>query len=271
VTTPVLSQDPTRLLTEERRLAIVRMLSARGSVTSEELGEHFAVSHMTVYRDLKALEGQGLLRCVRGGAVRVAEAASPEPRLAAKRLLNRPEKKAVAALAAAEFVQDGDILILEAGSTVAEMIPHLSAHRGLTVITNGLETSRAASTLLPNIDLMCCGGMLREASHTFVGPHAERFFAEVRAKTLFLGTSAINLTDGITDPNPLEIAVKRAMAASAERVVLLADSSKFGKRSLTPILPLSRLHAVLTDDGASPEDLAALRAEGLTVRTASVN
>jgi len=255
-----------RLLTEHRRAIIAGLVTDQGVVSSEELSSRFGVTHMTVYRDLKALEALGKLRAVRGGAVRTAPSPSSEPLYFAKRLVNQPLKESIARYAARSFVQDGDNLILEAGTTVVAMVKHLR-YANLTLVTNGLETINETTALLPTLTVMSCGGILREVSHTFVGPQAEEFFRGIRARTLFLGATGLT-AQGITDPNPLEIQVKRAMAASVERVVLLLDSSKFGTRSLAPLLPLEQLHAVVTDTGAPYTDLEMLRAAGVEVHVA---
>ena len=168
---------------------------------------------------------------------------------------------------AEHFVSDGDIVILEAGTTVSALVKHLR-HKRLTVMTNGLETVNEAAQLLPDLTVMSCGGILREVSHTFVGPQAEQFFRDMRGKTLFLGASGLSVPGGVTDPNPLEIQVKRAMTASVDRVVLLVDSSKFGQRSLCLLLPFDRVHVIITDAGAPAGDVKRLRALGVDVRIA---
>jgi DeoR/GlpR family transcriptional regulator of sugar metabolism len=181
--------------------------------------------------------------------------------------LNRDKKRAIARYAAQHFVEDNDIIILEAGTTAGAMIPFLTQHN-LTVMTNGLENLNDLSNYVPDITLMSCGGMLRNVAFTFVGPQAEDFFRGVRANTLFLSATGLAFPEGITDPNPLEIQIKRVMAQSAARVVLLLDSTKFGLRSLTPLLPLAKVHALITDAGAPPADLEQLRALGIAVHIA---
>jgi DeoR/GlpR family transcriptional regulator of sugar metabolism len=261
-----------KVLTEQRRLLIANAVAENGSVAAEELGTRFGVSHMTIYRDLKALENQGHLRFVRGGAVRGPAVGSEnatvnEPLYFAKRQLQKEQKELIARYAAEQFVTDNDFIILEAGTTVAALVKHLR-HKHLTVMTNGLETVNEAAPLLPDLTVMCCGGILREVSHTFVGPQAEQFFRDVRGKTLFLGASGLTVPGGVTDPNPLEIQVKRAMAQSVDRVVLLIDSSKFGQRSLAMLLPFERLDVIVTDQGAPESDVKQLRALGVDVRIA---
>lgn len=251
-----------KVLTEQRRLMICSLVVERGAVSSDELVRYFGVTHMTIYRDLKALESRGLLRAVRGGAVRVDTAS--EPVYTSKRPVNQDQKERIARYAATHFVDEGDVLTLEAGTTVAAMIKHL-AGRKLTVLTNGLEVVNEAATLMPEISVLCSGGILREVSHTFVGPHAEEFFKTVQTKTFFLGATGLAWPEGISDPNVFEIQVKKAMAERAERVVLLIDSSKFGRRSLYPSIALSQVSALVTDAAAPKELLEQLSQLGVAI------
>jgi DeoR/GlpR family transcriptional regulator of sugar metabolism len=255
------------VLAEERRQLISQRVQEQGTVATDELATDFAVSHMTIWRDLTALETNGSVKRVRGGAMRVDHSTSAEPFFSEKRRLRATQKEAIARYAAQTFVADDDILILEAGTTVSAMVKHLD-QRNLTVITNGLATLNEAAPSVPDLTVMGCGGILREPSYTFVGPQAEQFFRTVRAGILFLGATGLTFPEGITDPNPLEIQVKQVMAASAERIVLLLDSSKFGMRSLSPILPLERISAMVTDDGAPTTELERLEAMGIEIHVA---
>ncbi|HXF60621.1 MAG TPA: DeoR/GlpR family DNA-binding transcription regulator [Caldilineaceae bacterium] len=256
------------MLAERRRQLISQRIQEQGSVATDELAADFSVSHMTIWRDLTALENIGSVRRVRGGAVRVEQETAPEPFFSAKRALHSAEKEAIARYAARTFVHDNDIIILEAGTTVSAMVKHLD-QRNLTLITNGLATLSEAAPSVPDLTVIGCGGILRDVSYTFVGPQAEQFFRTLRAGVLFLGATGLAFPEGITDPNPLEIQVKQAMAASAERVVLLLDSSKFGVRSLLPILPLERISVVVTDAAAPAADVERLRAQGIEVHFAT--
>jgi DeoR/GlpR family transcriptional regulator of sugar metabolism len=244
--------EASKLLVDDRRRTIVALANEHGIMKSADLAASFGVSYMTILRDIKALEAEGRLRAVRGGAARLEQELPAEPFFKTKRGLNHDKKEAIAALAVQHFVRDNDIIIIEAGTTVLSMVRHLS-HRNLTVITNGLEIISQVAPLVPNVTLIGCGGLLRDVSYTFVGPQAVQFFHSVRAKTLFVSATGLILPEGITDPNPLEIEVKRAMAASAERVVLLLDSSKFSVRSLSVVLPLDRIDVLITNSDAPPE------------------
>ena len=252
-----------KALTEERRAGIGLLLSERGAVSSEDLAERYSVTHMTIYRDLKALEARGVLHMVRGGAIRPEGPAGQEPQYTTKRHVNQGVKERIAMLAAARFITDDDIIILEGGTTVSSMVRHIKA-QNVTVITNGLETLNETTPFLQSMHIIACGGLLRSVSHTLVGPQAQNFFAQHSAKTLFLGATGIIATS-ITDQNLLEIQVKQAMIKAAERTVLLVDSSKFGLRSLAPLIPINQVHAIITDAGAPADDLRALEEQGVQV------
>ncbi len=261
------SEVNSKMLTEQRRNLIAGLVTTQGTVSAEQLSQQFAVSHMTIYRDLKILESLGKLRFVRGGAVQTETDNNNEPIYFTKRQVHKKQKEQIAKYAAQNFISDGDFIILEAGTTVSAMVKHLR-HKHLTIMTNGLETVNEAASLLPDLSVMCCGGILREISHTFVGPQAEQFFREIRGKTLFLSASGMTLEGGVTDPNLLEIQVKRAMAASVDHVVLMLDSSKFGQRSLSLLLPLSQIQTIITDSNAPSADVSSLRDMGIDVRIA---
>jgi DeoR/GlpR family transcriptional regulator of sugar metabolism len=242
------------------------MVSRQGSISVEQIGEEFGVSSMTVWRDLRAIELQANIRRVRGGAV-VTGHDDLEPKFAAKRLVNASQKRSIAKYAADQFVQDGMILLLEGGTTIACMVPFLK-QSGLTILTNGLNILVEASKRVPGLTVMSCGGLLRDTSHTFVGPEAQKFFANYRADICFLSATGLTHDDGITDPNPLEIEVKRTMAARARRRILLLDSDKFAVHSLANVMPLDEINVLVTDSKAPEPTLIWLRRHGIEVHVA---
>lgn len=254
-----------KLPAELRRDQIVNLIEERTSVTAEELCKAFGVSLMTIWRDLAALEEDGRVRRVRGGAARVERRTDAEPLYDSKRVLNLALKERIARYAAEHFVRNGDILFMEAGTTVAAMVKYLAAYQHLTVIGNGLGTMNELARLTPALNVYCCGGMLRPVAYTFVGPQAEEYFRHLHATSCFLSATGITPGEGITDVNPLEIQVKRAMAASAGRVIFLMDSTKFGIRSLQRVVPLEEVDVLITDDAAPTADVQALREMGVDV------
>jgi DeoR/GlpR family transcriptional regulator of sugar metabolism len=222
---------------------------------------------MTIWRDLNKLEKQGLIRRVRGGVSKETFSPTIEPEFDAKQRVHSRTKKAIARYAAGQFVAEGDIIILEGGTTVASMVPFLD-YENLTILTNGYKTLMQALPYLTRLNVMMCGGILRDVSYTLVGPQAESFFAGFRAQKFFLGGTAITLESGLTDPNLLEIQVKRAMWRSSDTVILLLDSSKFGKNSLASILPLESIDILVTDPEAPAEMIEQLRDIGIDVHIA---
>ncbi len=254
-----------KLPAELRRDQIAAFVQEQASVSAETLSERFGVSLMTIWRDLTALEEESRIRRVRGGAARIESRADTEPLYDSKRIINLTAKERLARYAAEHFVKDGDILFLEAGTTVAAMVKYLAGYQHLTVIGNGLGTMNELARLTPAINVYCCGGMLRPVAYTFVGPQAEEYFRTVNATTCFLSATGITLTEGITDVSLLEIQVKRAMATSADRVIFLMDSSKFGVRSLARVVPMSDVDALITDSDAPASFVDALRAQGIEV------
>lgn len=259
-----------RLLADLRREKLMAHLERHGQVTSEDLAGMFGVSPMTIWRDLVALEESGRLRRVRGGAVPIDRRADVEPPYVSKQVVSQDRKEAIARYAAEHFVRDGEIIFMEAGTTVSAMAKYLRQFRRLTAIGNGLGTMNELARLLPDVTVYCCGGMLREVAWTFVGPQAEAYFRQVNAHTCFLGATGVTL-DGITDVSPLEIQVKRAMAASADRLVVLMDSTKFGVKSFSKLLDLGEVDALVTDDRVDPALISQLRAAGVQLHIAPGN
>lgn len=254
-------------LREERLRKIVEWINSENHLSVKDLSERLQVSTMTVWRDLGELEKAGEIRRVRGGAARSQDPLSEEPFFDYKTVLYSQEKCSIAQYAAENLVQDNQIIILEGGTTVGSMVPFL--HKAnLTVLTHGLNTLMSASQMLPDLNVMSCGGMLRYKSLTFVGPQAEMFFENFHADLFFLGATGITLEEGITDPNPLEIQMKRSMHRAAKRTILLLDSSKFGRRSLAQILPLQEIDILVTDPDAPADMLAQIQSLGIDVHIA---
>ncbi len=257
------------MLKEQRLNQIILMANREQGVSIHELVAELHVVEMTIRRDLSLLEKEGRIRRVRGGAISVEQQITnnklAELDLSFRRKKAVQEKTIIARYAAQHLVQDNEIITLEAGTTAASMIPYLS-QMNLTILTNGLKTTLEATTHLPGLTLMNCGGIFQDGLFTFVGPQAESFFDGFKADKLFVSGTGIDPKDGFTDPNILEIQVKQAMARGARQIIVLIDSSKFGRRSLTPILPLEKIDILVTDSGAPAKMVAALHKQGIDVR-----
>jgi DeoR family transcriptional regulator of aga operon len=171
------------------------------------------------------------------------------------------EKRRIGAAAAA-LVKDGDSIILDSGTTTQQIAKQIKGKKELTVITNGLNI---ALELLGSkgVQLILLGGMVRENSFSAVGHFAEEMLGQLSANKLFLAVDAFDLEFGLTTPNLEESKVNQAMVRVAREVILVADSSKFGKRSLSRIVPLGQINKIVTDDALPEDSRAELRARGI--------
>lgn len=255
------------MLVAERRRRVLDWIMEEGSVSLDDLAQRLNVSLMTVRRDLDVLQTDGEVIRVRGGAIRNNNNAAPTARFEAREEAHRRSKSHLARYAVDHFVSDGDVVALEGGTTVTGMASLLS-HTNLTVLTNGLNVVNRTAAFLPNITVMCCGGILRRNTYTFVGPQAEAFFDRVRVQKCFLSGTGLTLEDGLAEIDLLETEIKRALARCADKRILLIDSSKFGLRSLTPVLPIEEFEVIITDDRAPQDMVDALRARNIEVHVA---
>lgn len=257
----------------ERRQQIINDIDTLDDNIIPQLSQKYGVSEMTIRRDLKVLEEIGLIKRTYGGAVRWPGAGA-EPVLVPRDTrgsLAHAQKLRIARFAAEQLVSSGDIIILEGGTTATAMAAFLAHKDNLTVVTNGIATAEELRRHLPlSSTIISTGGIVRADSSTCVGPTTERFFQEFHAHRLFLSASGLTLDAGVTDPKVLEIQVKRAMINTAQQVVLIMDSSKFGVRSLMRVIELSEVQMLITDDGAPEEMVAELRARGVEVVLAPV-
>lgn len=241
-----------------RQKVLLEYLGEAGTGTIEGLCRQFSVSEMTIRRDLSELEKEGLLIRTHGGA-RLKEAAFFEVSFAAKATQFVAEKKRVAARAV-EFVQDGDRVIIDSGTTTGHFA-RLVKDRRLTVVTNALNV---ATDLIDGrqIDLHFCGGALRRGPAAAVGQVAAKFFESIRCDRLFMGVEGIDDAGTMTVPDLEEALVKQAMMRAAREVIVLADHSKLGRNSLGVIDSLGSVTALITSEEGSSPALAPLR--GLT-------
>lgn len=255
---------------QNRYTQILEWLQSEKTISAAELGERLHVSNMTVWRDLKHLEQQGMLKRVRGGAAIVPSQSTGSTLQSAFQLnpaVFSPLKTRIGRYAAHFLVEENDNITLEGGTTVSSMVPYIDQHN-ITILTNGLNTMMLAAPLIDSMRVLCCGGVLSKYADSFIGPQAEAFFSEFRVNKVFLGASGLTLEDEFTDPEPLYASLKHAMRRSAEKVVVLVDSSKFGKRTLNQVLRFSDVDILVTDSGAPQDILDALAAQGIEVHIA---
>jgi DeoR family transcriptional regulator of aga operon len=165
--------------------------------------------------------------------------------------------------AAAGMVSEGQVIILDSGTTTTAIARALRHFKHLTIITNAVNI--AAELSGSAVEVILTGGSVRQNSFSLVGPIAEQTLRRLHADILFLGVDGFDVTYGLTTPNLQEAEVNRAMVEVANRTVVVCDSSKFGRRRLSQIVRLSALHQVITDRNISKSDLRALRKAGIEV------
>ena len=248
------------MLNVERRTKILELLEKRGQITVMDLSRRFKTSEVTIRNDLKALHDRGLIRRAHGGAVKVTTV-SMDPSLKIKAELHADEKRRIGA-AAAEMINDGDSIILDSGTTTHQIARQIKHKKDLKVITNGLNIAMELFGA-NDIQLIFLGGVIRQNSLSAVGHFAEDILAQLSADKVFLAVDACDLEFGLSTPNVEESQVNQAMARIAKEKILVADSSKFGKRSLSRIIPLSEIDVIVTDRGLPTEIQNELRARDL--------
>lgn len=257
------------MLAEKRRSKIFEIVNNQSSVTIEELLETFEVSRMTLWRDLQYLEKKGLIRRVHGGAMKIDKLNEKEEEFQKRRQNNYKQKHEIAKFAANYYINDSDIIFLDGGSTVIEIIPYLKK-KGITLLTNGLYTLFSASKFISHINVIGTGGVLRKSSYTFVGAKAEEFFKDYKVNTAFISGTGFTIEDGVMDPDPLEMQVKKIMCNNAEKIVVLMDSSKFKKRSLLGLITIDQIDVLITDNRVSQDFLEVLKSKKLDVKIVDV-
>jgi DeoR family transcriptional regulator, aga operon transcriptional repressor len=250
------------VLNEERRRHILELLNRDGRVLVVDLAKQFRTSQVTIRKDLDALEAHGRIHRSHGGALPARESALEDPTLREKEKLHRKEKLQIAG-AAARMVREGQVVILDSGTTTTAIARALRKFQNLTVITNAVNI--AAELSGSSLEVILTGGSLRKNSFSLVGPIAEETLRRLNGDILFLGVDGFDVQHGLTTPNLLEAKVNRAMMDVARIVVAVCDSSKFGRRTLSAIAPPSEVHYLITDRGIPKPDLIAVRKSGIQV------
>lgn len=252
---------------EERQQAIAELVGRRGRMSVTDLAERYGVTSETVRRDLALLERLGHVRRVHGGAVPAAALTVTEPGLGEREHTRADHKDRIAAAAAAFLPGSGGSVIFDAGTTTGRVVGALPADTDLTVVTNSVPIA-ARLAGLASVHLHLIGGRIRGITQAAVGAEALRFLEIVHVDVAFIGTNALTVDHGLSTPDAEEAAVKRAMVHSADRVVVVADSSKIGRRHLLSFAPATAVDVLVTDSELDDIDRAALTEHGIEVVTA---
>jgi len=248
----------------ERQQAIAELVAQRGRQSVNELADRYGVTTETVRRDLDVLERAALLRRVHGGAVRMESVTALELALGDRAREHTNEKDRIAKAALDYLPQANGTVIVDAGSSTSRLVSLLPGDRPLRLLTNSVPiAARVAGS--QNFTLHMLPGRVRPTTQAAVGDDLVAALSVLRADVAFMGTNGISLGHGFSTPDSGEAAAKRAMIGSAHRVVVLADSSKFGVESTVRFATFDDVDVVITDSGADDRDLGALRDSGIVV------
>lgn len=260
------ADGPAPVRADARRELIAVMLDDMRRISVTELAERFGVTDVSIRRDLTVLEDAGRLRRIHGGAVAASRGWRDVGYLARAR--EQREAKARIGAAAATLLRAGDVVVFDSGTTVAQVVMHISGplRRGsaIRVVTNSLPVVDQIAGW-DNPHLICLGGLYLPGYQALVGPQTVAQLRELSADIVFIGCDGLTAETGLTTPHVLVAEVGATMASRARRVVAVADSTKIGRRGFTPIVPLKAVHVLVTDDGADPAQVAFAREAGIEV------
>lgn len=259
---------PSTVFADERRQLILELVRSNGAVSLRELARIAKSSEVTVRRDLRLLESQGLLDRRHGGAVSPG-GLNHEPTYSEKAHVAGSEKAAIGELAAT-LVGEGDAISIGAGSTTQAFVRRLVRARDLTVMTNSLLVAQALARSR-GVEVVLTGGSLRGSIFALVGTAAEQSFASMRMRRAFISGNGLTAERGLSTPNLLVAGVDRALVAAAEEIVVLADSTKIGIETMAQTVPAGGIDHLVTSDRTSTEQLERFRALGIQVHVAATD
>lgn len=234
------------MLPNQRREKILELLKEDGSAKVVDLAKLFKVTEVTIRQDLEKLEKDGLILREHGGAY----LKNVEDQVKAFSLVHQDnmDKKELIASKCLEFIEAGDTIILDSGSTTTEIAKKLKGIKNLTVITNALNIALMLGAE-PGIEIIMTGGEFKPPTLSLTGQKAADFFVGLNVQKLFLATAGLSLKAGLTYPSISDLVVKKAMINAADITYLVADSTKIGKSSFASLGALSLVDYIITDDG----------------------
>jgi DeoR/GlpR family transcriptional regulator of sugar metabolism len=245
-----------------RKSTLMNVLQRGESIPIDELARQLDVSNSTLRRELHDLVNENLVT-ISVGKVSLATLSNEERPFALRALLNTEQKVRIGRMAL-ELVHNGDTIFIAGGTTTFEFARLLPCQRRVTVITNAL---RVVDLLVdqPGIDLVALGGAVRPGEQTLHGHLTDWGVAQFRADKLFYGIEAISLQHGLTHSQIIEVSTDRAFANAATQTIILADHTKFGKVAPALVMPLDKVHVIVTDRDLAPDIVESLSAKGIKV------
>lgn len=259
--------DDALLGIRERHEKILTLLQQNGSISVTALAEQFKVSEVTIRKDLSFLEQQKKLYRTHGRAILISPYIN-DRHVNEKEKKNVAEKRAIG-LKAASLIAPGDSIIIASGTTMSFLAREIDPDGHLTVITASVPVTSILSQN-KNIDVIQLGGITRSSSISVVGAFAEEMLRHFNCSKLYMGVDGIDVECGLTTTNMMEATLNNVMIEAAQKVIVLADSSKFGRRGFSKICDLEAVDTIITDSGVQPRFLEQLREQGIEVTVVDV-
>lgn len=225
---------------ESRHDRILELLAENASIGVNDISASLGVSQVTIRNDLRSLSAKGLIHRSHGGA---SPALHPS---ILERQRHLPDIKTAIAKAAADMIQNGDTVMIDAGTTTALIVKHLLGKRDVRLVTSNLLAMTYAR-MIPTLNLTLVGGEYRSETESLVGPMTLRALEEYHVKLAFIGTDGFSLENGTTTHLIEGAEVVKTLHKQSDRTVLLADSSKYGKTGFAKILPLESVDHLICD------------------------
>jgi DeoR/GlpR family transcriptional regulator of sugar metabolism len=244
-----------------RRQSLVELLCKQPGLRVPELAKALDVSEGTIRNDLNALESEARLKRVHGGAI-LNNRDQFQNNSFLRRFQQNAEAKLAIARKAAVLIKDGDSILLDASSTAYFLARTLSERHRLRVMTNGFEVARELAQNSSNTVILI-GGVVNNDSSSVTGLLSEHIIAELHIEKAFVSCSGFSLERGMTEVHLAEAQLKRKAIESAQQVIALIDSTKFGKEDLTPFARPDQITHLITDHGLAPDWIAKLRDAGI--------
>jgi DeoR family transcriptional regulator, fructose operon transcriptional repressor len=249
------------MTSHNRRQSLIRLLQKKPGMRVPELAESLGVSNGTIRNDLDYLEKEGTLKRVHGGAILNGQTHQSDTSFD-RRYQEHPDHKSVIARKAAELVDDGTSLLLDASTTVYYLAQQLAGRQRLRVVTNGIDVARLMARNSSNL-VVLIGGIVTSDGSSVTGSLSEQIIRDLHIQMAFVSCSGLSLTRGLTDVLLAEAELKGKAISSAQAVYALVDSSKIGKEDLTPFAGLDQIAHLYTDNDISAEWMARLTDAGV--------
>ena len=253
------------LSTIERRQVIAEMAQESGKVMVDDLAKHFDVSTVTIRNDLNDLNSSGLLVRCRGGALASSRLSfAKELSLTEKYKHGLPVKRRLG-VEVAKLIDPNSSIILDSGTTTEEVAHCLANHKGLVVMTNGLNIVTVLSGVDDDIEVIVTGGNLRKKSMSFYGRQVEESLRHMHFDKVVLGADGCDIKAGVTTYFEHEASLNRLMCEIANEVIVVTDSSKFGRRGSHIVRRFSEINTLVTDSGIPEHYVDELTQAGVNI------